>query len=446
MRRSAARPEAGFGVAESVWAAESEAPRPPAGLAGRLCADIAIVGGGFTGVSTAWHLRQRHPELRIVLLEARVLGHGASGRNGGQVLHWVNGVTPQTPDAAAPHPRRDAAGDRHRGTARAALHAPAGTFRRNGCLEMYTDPQRAEHAHARVEAWNAAGIAAEFVPRAALGMHGACGAIRDPLAGTPQRLRAAAGDATRAARRRRRGVRGHAGAARAAGRRSRDRDGARRSARERRRARHQRLHAVARLLPPRHPAAALARAGDRAARRTRTWSRIGWGAWDGFSDDFDRIAYALPHAWRAAALRRRRQSRLHLSVRGQAEIAVHAGDAAERFLRASMTNYFPSLADGADRASLGRHARASRSTASARWASAANTATSITRSATADTASRSRCSPAACSRISTTITTSRGATCPSTRSALLPMPPEPLRWLGYQAYTRVTGRSPRKQG
>ena len=69
----------------AVWVAENEAPRPAGSLAGRSTADIAVIGGGLTGVSTAWHLRQRHPDLRIVLLEARVLGHGASGRNGGQV-------------------------------------------------------------------------------------------------------------------------------------------------------------------------------------------------------------------------------------------------------------------------------------------------------------------------------------------------------------------------
>jgi NADH dehydrogenase FAD-containing subunit len=51
------------GILESVWIAESDAPQPTPSLAARLSADIAVIGGGFTGVSTAWHLRQRHPEL-----------------------------------------------------------------------------------------------------------------------------------------------------------------------------------------------------------------------------------------------------------------------------------------------------------------------------------------------------------------------------------------------
>ena len=45
--------------------------------------DVAIVGGGFTGLSTAYHLKQAEPDLRIAILESRVIGFGASGRNGG---------------------------------------------------------------------------------------------------------------------------------------------------------------------------------------------------------------------------------------------------------------------------------------------------------------------------------------------------------------------------
>jgi glycine/D-amino acid oxidase-like deaminating enzyme len=45
--------------------------------------DVAVVGGGFTGLSCAYFLRQADPSLRIALLEAEVIGYGASGRNGG---------------------------------------------------------------------------------------------------------------------------------------------------------------------------------------------------------------------------------------------------------------------------------------------------------------------------------------------------------------------------
>ncbi|MCP4629465.1 MAG: FAD-dependent oxidoreductase [bacterium] len=46
-------------------------------------ADVAIVGGGFTGLSSAYHIKKAEPNLRIALLESEVIGFGASGRNGG---------------------------------------------------------------------------------------------------------------------------------------------------------------------------------------------------------------------------------------------------------------------------------------------------------------------------------------------------------------------------
>ena len=45
--------------------------------------DVAIIGGGFTGLSSAYYINQRHPASKIALLEAEVVGYGASGRNGG---------------------------------------------------------------------------------------------------------------------------------------------------------------------------------------------------------------------------------------------------------------------------------------------------------------------------------------------------------------------------
>ncbi len=45
--------------------------------------DVAIVGGGFTGLSTAYHIKKDNPGANVVLLEAQIIGYGASGRNGG---------------------------------------------------------------------------------------------------------------------------------------------------------------------------------------------------------------------------------------------------------------------------------------------------------------------------------------------------------------------------
>ncbi len=61
--------------------AHSAIDSPP--LDGRAQADLCIVGGGLTGLSTALHAARRG--LRVILLERGALGDGASGRNGGQV-------------------------------------------------------------------------------------------------------------------------------------------------------------------------------------------------------------------------------------------------------------------------------------------------------------------------------------------------------------------------
>jgi glycine/D-amino acid oxidase-like deaminating enzyme len=46
-------------------------------------ADVVVVGGGYTGMWTAWHLKALEPDARVVLLEAGRCGYGPSGRNGG---------------------------------------------------------------------------------------------------------------------------------------------------------------------------------------------------------------------------------------------------------------------------------------------------------------------------------------------------------------------------
>ena len=56
-------------------------------LEGEVIADICIVGGGFTGVATALELAERG--YSVVVLEARKLGWGATGRNGGQLIRGI---------------------------------------------------------------------------------------------------------------------------------------------------------------------------------------------------------------------------------------------------------------------------------------------------------------------------------------------------------------------
>ena len=59
---------------------------PP--LSGEATADVVIVGGGFTGLWTAWWLLEHDPATRVTILESDIVGGGASGRNGGFLTGW----------------------------------------------------------------------------------------------------------------------------------------------------------------------------------------------------------------------------------------------------------------------------------------------------------------------------------------------------------------------
>ena len=66
------------------WWLDEAPPDPPApALEGTIDADVAVVGGGYTGLWTALAVREREPNARVVVLEAEHCGAGPSGRNGG---------------------------------------------------------------------------------------------------------------------------------------------------------------------------------------------------------------------------------------------------------------------------------------------------------------------------------------------------------------------------
>jgi glycine/D-amino acid oxidase-like deaminating enzyme len=72
----------------SFWLQDVAAASSTQPLAGREVSDVAIVGGGFTGLWTALRIVEQSPETRVTILEADCCGSGASGRNGGQVHSW----------------------------------------------------------------------------------------------------------------------------------------------------------------------------------------------------------------------------------------------------------------------------------------------------------------------------------------------------------------------
>src|SRR5262249_11989196 len=65
------------------WLDEAPPVEPEPALEGDVEADVAIVGGGYTGLWTALSVRELEPSARVVVLEAALCGEGPSGRNGG---------------------------------------------------------------------------------------------------------------------------------------------------------------------------------------------------------------------------------------------------------------------------------------------------------------------------------------------------------------------------
>lgn len=74
-------------------------------LAGNIATDTVIVGGGLTGLWTAYYLAKADPTRRIVILEKHFVGFGASGRNGG----WCSALFPASASALEKRHGRDAA-------------------------------------------------------------------------------------------------------------------------------------------------------------------------------------------------------------------------------------------------------------------------------------------------------------------------------------------------
>jgi glycine/D-amino acid oxidase-like deaminating enzyme len=71
----------------SFWYSAAGLPEARPRLAGSTTTDVCIVGGGYTGLWTAYYLKKADPTLHVTVLEQRFCGYGASGRNGG----WLYG-------------------------------------------------------------------------------------------------------------------------------------------------------------------------------------------------------------------------------------------------------------------------------------------------------------------------------------------------------------------
>jgi glycine/D-amino acid oxidase-like deaminating enzyme len=188
-----------FPLSPSLWAATA-APAPPTEqLAVSTRADVLVIGGGYAGLGTALHLAERGVD--VAVLEAREIGFGGSGRNGGQVIPGLK----YDPDEliARYGPERGAQVVRFAaGTADAVFdlidrHGMDVPRTRSGWIQGAHTPAALELAHRRVEQWTRHGANVRTLDRAQaaalLGTSKYLGGWLDGRAGTIQPLSYARG-------------------------------------------------------------------------------------------------------------------------------------------------------------------------------------------------------------------------------------------------------------
>lgn len=151
----------------SLWAAVTPPGPELPELLGTQTADVVVVGGGFTGLSTALHLREAGVDVAIV--EAAEPGWGASGRNNGQVIPTLS-----RPDPEDIVNRHGEAGERFVGMLRdSASYLFDLTRRYNidaegeqaGWVQPVHSPGRIKIAERRVRQWSKFGAPVELLSR-----------------------------------------------------------------------------------------------------------------------------------------------------------------------------------------------------------------------------------------------------------------------------------------
>jgi len=127
--------------------------------------DIAIVGAGYTGLWTAWYLKQIDPNLNIAILEAEIAGFGASGRNGGWCSSFLSGIEhwfddPDKRDGAIRLQRQmfDAVREVGRVTENEAINCH---FEQSGALEVAVLPAQLIRLHEELKYMHGKGFSDE---------------------------------------------------------------------------------------------------------------------------------------------------------------------------------------------------------------------------------------------------------------------------------------------
>jgi glycine/D-amino acid oxidase-like deaminating enzyme len=141
------------------------AASPP--LRGGTTADVVVVGGGYTGLWTAWQLTELAPDARIVVLEADICGGGPSGRNGGFVTGWWDELPTLVEryggDGALAIARAIDASVTEIGSWCEA-HGVDAWYTKSGSLAVSAAPAQDGVGREAVDACRAMGVGDEFVP------------------------------------------------------------------------------------------------------------------------------------------------------------------------------------------------------------------------------------------------------------------------------------------
>nr|WP_230360801.1 FAD-binding oxidoreductase [Ancylobacter sp. Lp-2] len=170
-------------------------------MPGDVEADICIVGAGYTGLWTAYYLKQAEPSLRIVLVEKEFAGFGASGRNGG----WLSGGFGWSRERYARNSSRGAVIDMQRamlGTVDEVITVAAkegidADIRRVDNMNVATNPaqwQRAQADYKEARRWDVPderlALLSASEARARIAIHNAQGAfvLRDVARVQPAKL------------------------------------------------------------------------------------------------------------------------------------------------------------------------------------------------------------------------------------------------------------------
>lgn len=139
----------------SLWLDQSPPPPQAAPELLPASADVVIVGAGYTGLWTAYYLKQAEPALDVVVLESEFVGFGASGRNGGWCIGMAWGADALLEDAET-HSRGmalyralfDTVDEVGRVCAAEGIDSH---FDRGGCLRVAAAPFQADRQRAELE-------------------------------------------------------------------------------------------------------------------------------------------------------------------------------------------------------------------------------------------------------------------------------------------------------